>query len=221
MVQAEELNNNAFSQLVMLPDGSVFHLMNLHLAALHEIYEPGDTLVYSAGGMIVRRNTTPSALLLEEPLATGLIGPALFAGINVANEVAILNEQTGYFFSSFPGFPYSASALDGSSRLIYVGSIVQPYATYQPVSNPFQPDSDADAAPDAADNCIYLPNGPGLPDAGENSQLDTNDDGIGNRCDPDIVGASGDATNNCLVDFFDVAAIKAAFLTGPAAVNWN
>ncbi|MDH3589901.1 MAG: hypothetical protein OEQ74_10905 [Gammaproteobacteria bacterium] len=74
-------------------------------------------------------------------------------------------------------------------------------------------DADADGVVDAFDNCTEVMNV---------LQHDSNDDGIGNSCDPDIVGTDGDpATNNCLVDFFDVGALKTAFLTNPASPNWN
>lgn len=47
-------------------------------------------------------------------------------------------------------------------------------------------DSDNDGITDDADNCILVPNGPTLPDAGGNTQLDTDGDGIGNSCDCDF-----------------------------------
>jgi hypothetical protein len=47
-------------------------------------------------------------------------------------------------------------------------------------------DTDADGAHDGQDNCIYAANGPLLPDAGGNSQLDSDVDGYGNRCDGDL-----------------------------------
>jgi len=59
-------------------------------------------------------------------------------------------------------------------------------------------DTDADGITDFSDNCTLVAN----PD-----QRDTNADDIGNLCDPDL-------DNDCDVDFFDVNAIKAVFLTG-------
>jgi uncharacterized repeat protein (TIGR01451 family) len=47
-------------------------------------------------------------------------------------------------------------------------------------------DSDSDGLTDDIDNCIVYPNGPTLPDAGGNVQLDTDGDGIGNVCDCDF-----------------------------------
>ena len=47
-------------------------------------------------------------------------------------------------------------------------------------------DSDGDGVDDDLDNCKLIPNGPDAPDAGGHSQRDTDGDGYGNRCDPDL-----------------------------------
>ena len=47
-------------------------------------------------------------------------------------------------------------------------------------------DTDGDGVDDAVDNCTLVANGPLLPDAGGNSQLDTDGDGYGNICDADL-----------------------------------
>jgi hypothetical protein len=56
------------------------------------------------------------------------------------------------------------------------------------------------------DNCITEPNGPAIPDAGGNSQLDTDGDGIGNICDPDF-------NNNNSVDPADFSQLRSVFGT--------
>lgn len=66
------------------------------------------------------------------------------------------------------------------------------------------PDLDSDGILDGADNCTDVPNGPDIPDAGENSQLDTDNDGYGNACDPDFNG-------NGIVDPFDFSLLKSRF----------
>ncbi|MBL8199876.1 MAG: hypothetical protein JNK40_02800 [Chromatiales bacterium] len=66
------------------------------------------------------------------------------------------------------------------------------------------PDADGDGAPDERDNCRAVANGPVLRDAGGNSQLDTNGDGYGNRCDADF-------NNNGVVDSQDGALLRVAF----------
>jgi len=47
-------------------------------------------------------------------------------------------------------------------------------------------DTDLDGVDDAIDNCTLVANGPLLPDAGGNIQLDTDGDGFGNICDADL-----------------------------------
>ncbi len=78
-------------------------------------------------------------------------------------------------------------------------------------------DSDLDGLPDNADNCAVDQNGPTAPDAGGNVQLDTDGDGIGNLCDPDIAPP----VNDCRINFLDLSAIQDAFFSTPAAPNWN
>ncbi|MDH3588521.1 MAG: hypothetical protein OEQ74_03885 [Gammaproteobacteria bacterium] len=68
-----------------------------------------------------------------------------------------------------------------------------------------QVDGDGDGIADTNDNCTLIHNP---------NQVDTDNDGFGNRCDADL-------TNNGLVDFLDVAEIKMAFLTTPVSPNWN
>ncbi len=46
----------------------------------------------------------------------------------------------------------------------------------------------------------HLPNGPAIPDAGGNSQLDTDNDGYGNICDPEY----GDPDNVVGIGDFNV-----------------
>ncbi len=78
VIKSDELTNGNYYDLVLVPDGSVVHLMQVHVKALFEIHGLGDTLVYDIDddAIIVRRNTTPSELLLVEPLAGILIEPS-------------------------------------------------------------------------------------------------------------------------------------------------
>lgn len=59
------------------------------------------------------------------------------------------------------------------------------------------PDSDGDSVPDAADNCTEVANA---------DQRDTNADSFGNACDADLDGS-------CIVNFVDLALMKAVFFT--------
>ncbi len=74
-----------------------------------------------------------------------------------------------------------------------------------------QPDTDADGIPDSADNCTEVANGPLLPDAGGNSQLDTDGDNYGNACDADL-------NNDLVINGLDVGPFIDQFGTvGPHA----
>ncbi len=67
------------------------------------------------------------------------------------------------------------------------------------------PDTDEDSIRDFMDNCSLDPN---------TSQLDTNGDGFGNLCDPDLDDSGA-------VNFADYALLTSAFLSNPASPNWN
>ncbi len=67
------------------------------------------------------------------------------------------------------------------------------------------PDSDDDQVRDFMDNCTLDPN---------TGQLDTNGDGFGNLCDPDI-------DNDGVVNFGDYFLLTSAFLSIPGSPDWN
>ncbi|MEM6640077.1 MAG: hypothetical protein AAF610_09250 [Pseudomonadota bacterium] len=67
-------------------------------------------------------------------------------------------------------------------------------------------DIDNDGVPDALDNCVETPN----PD-----QIDTNGDGFGNRCDPDL------DNDGLITNFGDLGILRAAFFSNPSSPNWN
>lgn len=67
------------------------------------------------------------------------------------------------------------------------------------------PDSDGDAVPDDADNCTAVAN----PD-----QRDTNGDGFGNLCDPDL-------DDDCMVNFNDLAAFKLVIFTSDPDADFD
>ncbi len=69
-------------------------------------------------------------------------------------------------------------------------------------------DSDGDNVYDEIDNCTLVANPDGR---------DTDGDGIGNACDPDIAPP----VNDCAVNFSDLGALKVAFFSAPGDGNWN
>jgi hypothetical protein len=77
-----------------------------------------------------------------------------------------------------------------------------------------QVDSDGDGIDDDADNCILVANGPVIPDAGGNIQLDTDGDGFGNICDPDF-------NNDLIVNASDLAYLKTVFFTDDPDADLN
>ena len=75
-------------------------------------------------------------------------------------------------------------------------------------------DTDGDGAYDAQDNCIDVPNGPIVPDAGGNSQRDTDGDGYGNICDADL-------NNSDLVTTADYTILRNSLNTSDADADLN
>lgn len=75
-------------------------------------------------------------------------------------------------------------------------------------------DTDNDGVPDFEDNCIEVANGPILPDAGGASQRDTDGDGFGNMCDPDV-------NNDGVVNFGDLAALQFSFYEAAGSPLYN
>lgn len=75
-------------------------------------------------------------------------------------------------------------------------------------------DTDQDGVLDVEDNCTLAPNGPAIPDAGGNVQLDTDGDGFGNLCD-------GDLNNDNRTNSLDLGLFKAVFFTDDADADYN
>ena len=76
------------------------------------------------------------------------------------------------------------------------------------------PDDDNDGMENALDNCIEVANGPTIPDAGGNSQLDSNDDGYGNACDADL-------NNDEVINGLDVGQFTSQFGTAGPDADFN
>lgn len=68
-------------------------------------------------------------------------------------------------------------------------------------------DSDGDGVGDDVDNCTNRHNP---------AQIDTNGDNIGNACDPDVSGATGE---DCVVNFFDLSFFRANFALGNPVID--
>jgi len=66
-------------------------------------------------------------------------------------------------------------------------------------------DQDRDLVPNVTDNCTLVPN---------TLQIDADHDGYGNACDPDL-------NNDRVVNFVDLARLKAAFFTNDPVADFN
>jgi hypothetical protein len=75
-------------------------------------------------------------------------------------------------------------------------------------------DRDSDGIDDDFDNCLEIPNGTSIPDAGGNSQLDSNADGYGNACDADL-------NDDGVVNGLDVGPFVAEFGTAGPHADFN
>jgi hypothetical protein len=162
--------------------------------------------------------------ILTLTVPAGQIGAHLLIDWNVTQniDVILLWEENGSFDNPPPGalylgpagpvpapdsiFRYVSRDADGDG--IPGARIIDgPFIGFSPnfnLDNLTAADADNDGIPDHQDNCIYAANGTSIPDAGGNSQLDTDNDGYGNVCDPDF-------NNNGLVDATDFSLLKALF----------
>ncbi len=75
-------------------------------------------------------------------------------------------------------------------------------------------DSDSDGVFDNLDNCTLVANGPLIPDAGGNIQLDTDGDGFGNICDADL-------DNDGTVGFSDFTLFRTVFGTADPDADFD
>ncbi|MEJ2608751.1 MAG: dockerin type I domain-containing protein [Candidatus Thiodiazotropha sp.] len=64
------------------------------------------------------------------------------------------------------------------------------------------------------DNCKYAANGPLIPDAGGNIQLDSDSDGFGNICDADL-------NNDNLTNSMDLGLLKLNFFTNNSQSDFD
>lgn len=94
----------------------------------------------------------------------------------------------------------TVEALGAGSNL--QGRLLLNLATVKPS---FTIDFDGDTIPDICDNCSAVPN---------SNQIDTNSDGYGNICDPDL-------DNNGSVNFVDYQIATEAFMSLPGGSNWS
>ncbi len=115
--------------------------------------------------------------------------------------------------SLLAGVPVTVSAADTGQSLTTPGGHTGPVAAHagQPDTHAILAarggagDSDGDSHPDFADNCRNVANA---------NQRDTDSDGFGNICDPDL-------DNDGAVNFNDLQLMKNAMFSTPGQPNWN
>jgi len=124
-----------------------------------------------------------------------------FAGEALSDLPVLMSDDVASFFAGDIEFG------DPPNRLLYR---IQPAEYAVTVFG----DTDDDGVVDNDDNCTLVPNGPDAPDAGGLIQYDSNGDGFGNACDPDL-------NSDNVVDFGDLPAFQAAFFSDDGDLNWN
>jgi hypothetical protein len=147
----------------------------------------------------------PCALLV--PFAAGLNSNA---DITVSFARAANNEPDNGVDNDFADW-LTRILINGDVSLKLVNEAGNAWASFRPAA---PVDSDSDGIVDLEDNCINAPNGPLIPDAASNSQVDTDGDGYGNMCDGDL---NNDGSTNTL----DLNLYKLAHRTSPGDTNYN
>jgi hypothetical protein len=131
--------------------------------------------------------------------------PPAFTNLNGEVEVGLLLPAVQSARASHTGYvPKTVTDIKvAPGRVTDIGQII-----LEPI------DTDRDGIVDIQDNCINVPNGPLIPDAGGHSQRDTDQDGYGNICDPDF-------DNGLNIDFADLAYMKSVFFTTDPDADLN
>ncbi len=127
------------------------------------------------------------------PYSWQLIAGALPPGLSMDSSGLISGTPTDHSGSPY-AFTVEVSDAGARTASSALSIVVAPPAA----------DTDSDGVPDSLDNCINVANGPLIPDAGGNSQLDADGDGYGNICDADF-------DNSGFVNFADLGAFRTAF----------
>jgi hypothetical protein len=145
---------------------------------------------------------------IAQPLFAGHIGDAnllkttgnvliTFGGISVTDGVTNSSLGLGEISTRIIEVTHDTPAVKVFDIMLYDPALRARLQVYRSERIPdlYPVDTDADGIPDYKDNCKLKPNGPLIPGAAVNSQLDTDEDGVGDICDDDntgmAVGAQG------------------------------
>jgi hypothetical protein len=172
---------------------------------------------------------TGATLSLDFPIVAPLPGPGNSCqnceyGFYESFLMRLNSTGSAILYSTYLGgssAEYGAYLAVGSSGDVYLTG--DTYSTDFPTVDPFQPahgvganwdafvarietlDADGDTVVDDADNCVDVPN---------EDQRDSNGDGYGNLCDPDLNGDE-------IVNFIDLGMMKSVFFGGDANADLN
>lgn len=75
-------------------------------------------------------------------------------------------------------------------------------------------DTDGDGVTDANDNCVLMPNGPDAPLGDAPIQYDSDGDGFGNACDPDL-------NNDGIVNAMDLGLFRSVYFSADPDADFN
>ena len=147
---------------------------------------------YAADGGFVDTFVSSGSGGLSNPYAL-VFGPDgnLFVASLATNNVLKYEGDTGAFIEVFA----SSDLFNQPTALLFTPITTEVHLT----------DFDVDGVPDREDNCMRAPNP---------NQRDSDTDGYGNFCDADL-------NSDCMVNFGDVAAFKAVFLSSNPDSDFN
>ncbi|NNF16728.1 MAG: hypothetical protein HKN70_08265, partial [Gammaproteobacteria bacterium] len=153
-------------------------------------------------------NASPS--LAKDRMSGSFQWSLLYAPETSRAELKRVNSATPVLDVDVPGqYLVQLLAHDGlqsSNADTLVITAIQPSAVGAAPTRLGSMDVDGDGIPDDIDNCAEHFNP---------SQLDTNSDGFGNRCDADL------DNDGFITNFGDLTIWAAAFNSSPASANWN
>jgi hypothetical protein len=186
-------------------------------------YEPEPLLIYSSSDAALSLDPSPffsAGSLLTARLGDGDLNgnPELVDTVDVTISTGELPDETLTLVEQGANRGVFAAILPAAFSNISAGTITMTYTdaddgtgnsvAKQASTTLDTTDTDADGIPDMSDNCIEVANGTLIPDAGGNSQLDTDGDGYGNICDADL-------SNDGVVNLTDFNLFRAAFGQSP------
>jgi len=199
------LRSGEIPEILELPDGSMLRATDLIAEFWRSAQDPAATLGYDVATQRFRDDVEP------------YLGTASLDRLREGHDWFFYDAAIRGFVPLGRGPVVPATAAGSPGELLE-----QPFAVLVAATRaPAAPDRDGDGVPDAFDDCIDVPDGPAAPGPFALIQRDTNGDGYGNACDPDL---NGDG----IVNFADLARMKNVFfrrdldadLNGDGIVNF-